>query len=79
VEVLEKIFNDNDTVTPEILIKKKIISGRLPLKVLGNGAISKKLTVKASVFSESAKKKIIEARGTVEIIKKQSTEKKQRR
>jgi large subunit ribosomal protein L15 len=79
VEVLEKIFNDNDTVTPEILIKKKIISGRLPLKVLGNGAISKKLTVKASVFSESAKKKIIEAKGTVEIIKNQKADKKHKK
>ena len=79
VEVLEKAFNDNDTVTPEILIEKKIISSRLPLKVLGNGALSKKLSVKASVFSESAKKKIIEARGAVEIIKKQTVDKRHKK
>ena len=40
-----------------------------PLKVLGNGSLSKKLTVKANFFSQSAVKKIEASGGTVEIIK----------
>lgn len=42
---------------------------RLPLKVLGKGAIKKTLTVKAEAFSEGAKKAITEAGGKWEIVK----------
>jgi len=38
------------------------------LKILGTGELKRKITVKAHVFSESAKKKIEDAGGTVEII-----------
>ena len=38
------------------------------LKVLGRGEITKKLTVKANIFSASAKEKIEAAGGTVEVV-----------
>ncbi|MCK9235633.1 MAG: 50S ribosomal protein L15 [Acholeplasmataceae bacterium] len=62
-------FNDGDVVTPEILIAnkriKKLESG---LKVLGQGTLEKKLTVKAHQFSKSAEQAIVNAGGTVEVI-----------
>ncbi len=67
IETLEKKFNDNDIVTKLALMKKGIINGKLPVKILGNGTISKRLNVKAGSFSESARKKITEAKGTAEL------------
>jgi large subunit ribosomal protein L15 len=56
-------------ITPEFLINegivKKVLDG---VKILGNGEISKPISVKAHAFSASAKEKIIKAQGTVEII-----------
>ena len=61
------IFKDNDVITPELLFEKKIITKNLSgLKVLGNGKLEKKLTVKANIFTNSAIKKIEEAGGKVE-------------
>lgn len=63
------IFNDGDTITIETLLEKKII--RKPydgLKVLGNGELNRKLNVRATVFSATAKEKIEAAGGTVEVI-----------
>ena len=47
------------------VISKKVKDG---LKILGNGDLTKKLTVKANAFSEAAKEKIEKAGGTVEVI-----------
>lgn len=62
-------FNDGDIVTLELLkelgIIKKELSG---LKVLGNGELTKKLTVKASRFSSKAVSKIESAGGVAEVI-----------
>ena len=62
-------FDDETVVTPELLketgIVKKQLSG---IKVLGNGALEKKLTVKAHKFSITAKEKIEAAGGKVEVI-----------
>ena len=56
-------------ITPEFLITegivKKILDG---VKILGDGEISKPISVKAHAFSASAKEKIIKAQGKVEII-----------
>ena len=61
-------FNDGDTVTAEVLLKKKILS-KCPngYKVLGNGKITKKLTVEASAFSKSAQEAIEAAGGKAEV------------
>ena len=62
------VFNDGDTVNLDALMAKGIIKKPLDgLKVLGNGEITKKLTVEASIFSASAKEKIEAAGGKTEV------------
>ena len=66
---LDKFFNDNDVVTPELLKERGIIKKQLAgVKVLGNGKLTKKITVKAQRFSVSAINKIEEAGGKTEVI-----------
>lgn len=63
------IFNDGDVVTPELLKERGIVKKQLDgIKVLGNGTLSKKLTIKAHRFSESALKKIEESGSKAEVI-----------
>lgn len=62
-------FNDGDVVTPELLKEMGIVKKQLcGIKVLGNGTLEKKVTVKAHKFSESAKEKIETSGGKVEVI-----------
>ena len=62
-------FNDGDVVTPELLKEKGIVKQQLcGIKVLGNGTLEKKLTVRAHRFSSSAVTKIESAGGTAEVI-----------
>ena len=66
VEALNK-FEDGAIVDLATLIEKKIVRRELDgLKVLGGGNLTKKLTVKATVFSASAKEKIEAAGGKIE-------------
>ncbi len=62
-------FNDGDVITPELLketgIVKKQLSG---IKVLGNGTLEKKLTIKAHRFTQSALEKIEESGSKAEVI-----------
>ena len=60
---------DNDTVvTMELLLSEGIVRKELDgLKVLGNGNLTKKLTVVASKFSKSAEEKIQAAGGKIEV------------
>lgn len=63
------VFEDNTVVTPELLIESGIIKKQLDgIKVLGNGELTKKLTVKASKFSDTAKEKIETIGGKTEVI-----------
>ena len=67
VEALN-VFENGETVNLEKLMAAGIISKPLDgLKVLGNGEITKKLTVEASIFSASAKEKIEAAGGKTEV------------
>ena len=62
-------FEDGATVDLEILKGCGIVKDNYDkLKVLGNGELSKKITVKATVFSASAKEKIEAAGGKTEVI-----------
>lgn len=62
-------FENGDVITPEILLEKRIITSVLSgVKVLANGNIDKKLTVKANKFSQAATEAINAAGGTVEVI-----------
>lgn len=68
VEVLNR-FEDGAEITPELLKQTGILKKQLDgVKVLGNGEITKKLTVKANKFSKSAVEKIEAAGGKVEVI-----------
>jgi len=63
------VFEDGSVVSADTLIENGIINDiNDGIKVLGNGEISKKLTVKASIFSASAKEKIEAAGGKTEVI-----------
>ncbi len=69
ISTLEHYYEDGDTVVSEDLIERGIIKDTYDgLKILGNGEISKKLTVKANAFSETAKTKIEAAGGKAEVI-----------
>ena len=69
VSQLEQYYENGDTVVSEDLIERGIIKDTKDgLKILGNGDITKKLTVKANAFSESAKQKIEAAGGKAEVI-----------
>lgn len=63
------MFEDGATVTPVTLIEYGIVKNvQDGVKILGNGEITKKLTVQANKFSESAKQKIEAAGGKAEVI-----------
>jgi large subunit ribosomal protein L15 len=62
-------FEDGTEVTPELLLETGIVSNvKSGVKILGNGQLEKKLTVKANKFSASAKEAIESAGGSVEVI-----------
>lgn len=66
---LNDCFNDGDVVDLEALKAKRLVRKELDgVKILGNGDVTKKLTVKASIFSAVAKEKIEAAGGKTEVI-----------
>ena len=68
VSDLEK-FKEGTVVDKELLIKEGLVTKELDgIKVLGNGELTKKLTVKANKFSNTAKQKIENVGGVVEVI-----------
>ena len=68
VDVLNRFENDTE-VTVETLVDAGIIKNpRDGVKILGNGELTKKLTVKVNAFSEGAEEKIKALGGTVEVI-----------
>ncbi|MDZ4170045.1 MAG: 50S ribosomal protein L15 [Coriobacteriia bacterium] len=69
VSRLDALFAEGDEVTGESLMQKGVIkSASEPVKVLGDGELSKKLTVKVDKVSGPAKTKIEAAGGTVETL-----------
>jgi large subunit ribosomal protein L15 len=65
---LEARFDAGAEVTPETLRAAGLAKRRHPVKVLGRGELSKKLTVRAHAFSATAKEKIESAGGAAELI-----------
>lgn len=67
---LEKLFASGETVSPASLIEKRafrIMKAEKPrVKILGTGAISKAFTIQDCEISAPARKKILEAGGTVQ-------------
>lgn len=69
LSTLDKFFEDGATVDAAALLERKVIKDLMGgVKVLGNGELTKKLTVKANAFSETAKEKIEGCGGTCEVI-----------
>ncbi|GIO28757.1 50S ribosomal protein L15 [Ornithinibacillus bavariensis] len=68
LDVLNR-FEDGTEITPELLLESGVVSSlKSGIKVLGNGSVENKYTVKAHKFSASAKAAIEEAGGKVEVI-----------
>ncbi|MBR4586889.1 MAG: 50S ribosomal protein L15 [Lachnospiraceae bacterium] len=64
-----EVFDNGAEVTIQSLLEKKVIkSVKDGVKILGNGELTKKLSVKVNAFSESAKAKIEANGGTAEVI-----------
>jgi len=62
-------FEDGAVVDAAALIEKGVLQNcKYGLKVLGNGKVTVKLTVKAAAFSESAREKIEQAGGKAEVV-----------
>lgn len=63
------VFEDGAVVTPEMMVAAGLAKGNYyGIKVLGGGKLTKKLTVQANKFSDSALDKIAEAGGKAEVI-----------
>jgi large subunit ribosomal protein L15 len=66
---LERVFADGDTVSPETLVERGLVrGGKRPIKVLGDGELSKKLSVRVHKFSGSARAGIEKAGGSCEVV-----------
>lgn len=62
-------FEAGATVDPEALLKAGVVGHRgRPVKILGEGALTRKLTVRAHRFSRGAREKILRAGGAVEAL-----------
>jgi large subunit ribosomal protein L15 len=68
LERLARRFDEDATVTPEAMAEAGLVRGRLPVKILGRGDLDRALTVQAHAFSRSAREKIEQAGGTVEVL-----------
>jgi large subunit ribosomal protein L15 len=68
LERLEAAFESGAVIDAAAMVARGLARGGRPVKVLGQGELSKPLTVKAHAFSESAKARIAAAGGSVEVI-----------
>lgn len=62
---LEKFFSAGDTVSPKVLVERGAVRGGKKVKILGDGEISKKLTISGCLVSGSARAKIEKAGGSI--------------
>ena len=72
LDSIERVFKNQKEVTLESLKIHGLISGRTPVKVLGDGDVTRAYTVAAHAFSASAKTKIEKAGGKTEVVSKQA-------
>jgi large subunit ribosomal protein L15 len=73
-------FEDGAEVTPETLVEKGVIKNtKTDVKLLGNGDLAKKLTVRVHAISATAREKVEAAGGTVSLLKEQKPKKAKRR
>ncbi len=65
---LARLAELDGEITPEVLVEKGMVRSGLPVKVLANGDLDKKLTVSAHKFSKAARAKIEAAGGRCEVL-----------
>lgn len=72
VGLLDKYFNDRETVSNETLKEKGLIPLKrvVKVKILGNGDLKKNLSIETHSVSEEAKNKITKAQGTIKLLAK---------
>jgi len=71
LDTLGEVFDAGSDVTPEVLRERGLVREvGAPVKILGRGELSKKLTVRAHKFSGAAAEKIAAAGGTTEVLAK---------
>lgn len=63
-----KRFEGTDSITVDDLKQSGLSSGKNPIKLLGNGEVNSKFTIKVNAASKSASQKIEQAGGKVEIV-----------
>jgi large subunit ribosomal protein L15 len=69
-------FDAGAEVTPESLVEQGLLKNtKVDVKILGNGEISKKLTIRVHAISASAREKIEKAGGTVDLLRPPKTKK----
>jgi large subunit ribosomal protein L15 len=80
VSELERVFDDGAEITIEALLEKRLIRNtRTDVKILGNGELTKKLTVTAHLFSKTAAEKIEAAGGTATALRPPREERRKKR
>lgn len=67
LDVLEKTFKANSVVSYETLFEHGLVKRSMPVKILGRGQLTKKLTVKIPALSETARLAIEKAGGKIEV------------
>jgi large subunit ribosomal protein L15 len=68
LSVLEQRFETGATIDVAQLVERRIVRKGWPVKILGEGQLTKTLTVQAHKFSSSAKRRIEAAGGRAEVI-----------
>lgn len=66
LNVLEKMFDSGTEITGALLIEKKLMKAESSMKILANGEVSKKFSIKGLMISAAAKEKIEKAGGKIE-------------
>ena len=80
VRELERVFADGDTVNVEVLVEKGLLKNtRADVKILGQGELTKKLSVTAHAFSASAREKIAAAGGTATALREPADPRKKKK
>ncbi len=69
LETLERVFKNKSDIGLDDFRVHRLVKGKRPVKILGDGELKRKLKVSAHAFSASAKSKIEKAGGTAEVLK----------
>src|SRR5437764_8768887 len=80
VAILEERFDAGSEVTPESLVEKGVLKNtKIDVKILGNGDLTKKLSVTAHAVSATAREKIEAAGGSITLLREPKERKPKRR